>query len=74
MRTRNSDFFDTKNNKQMYSIQLYDTIKKKWIYAGNDQGIYLFENSEDRDVKRAGIRKRFHGKMFSEVAVSEAYK
>lgn len=56
MRTKPTEWYDSKLNTLVYGIKVF--FKKKWVNAGDDSGLYLFDNEAERDLKRKQLSLR----------------
>ena len=56
MQTRPTTWFDTKKEISIYGIKVKHP-DHGWIDAGDSDGQFLFETEEEREIKRAELRK-----------------
>lgn len=56
MKTRNYNWYDMQNHKPLFGIQV--RWDGEWLNAAEDGKALLFDTPEERDAKRAEIRKR----------------
>lgn len=56
MQTRPADFFDVNERRPRYGIKIKDKTGR-WILAGDDDGIFLFDTKSERDSRREELRK-----------------
>lgn len=56
MRTRNHDWYDTKNNTPLYGFQVLDG--GVWKHYAEDGKPCIYATPNERNVKRTEIRKK----------------
>lgn len=58
MKTRNYDWYDCEQNKPAYSFQVF--MNGEWVHPCEDGKLLVFGTQEERDAKRAEVRKHKH--------------
>ena len=56
MRTQATTWYSASRRTQMYGIKV--RFMGRWINAGDNSGLFIFDNEADRDVKRKELRSR----------------
>lgn len=56
MRTQATTWVDIKNLTERYGIKIFHPVHG-WINAGDSDGMFKFDTVEERDIKRAELRK-----------------
>lgn len=56
MKTKNHDWFDSKNHRPLFGIMVF--VQDKWRHAMRNNEPMLFEKEEDRNFARAVLRKQ----------------
>ncbi len=56
MKTRATEWFDTELEQVFYGIKVF--FNGQWLNAGDENGLFLFNNEADRDEKRKELREK----------------
>lgn len=56
MQTQPVDYLNIKTLKQSYGIKVKHN--GKWVYAGDNDGLYLFDTEEERGAKREELSRQ----------------